>query len=121
VTPYVRPATGATLTPLGWTADRDAACDTAPSSQVAHAAPNTSEMYLGVNVSGLQKGLEFNISISGPGSYSTTTTGTSSGPSATCFTVPVAFRGGDGRYYVVLSVDPPGSATKYAAIAVGVQ
>jgi putative serine protease PepD len=121
VTPYVTPATGVTLTPLGWTANKDDACDTAPSQQVGHADGGTSEMYLGVNVTGLQKGLQFNVSISGPADYSTTTSGTSSGPSAACFTVPVNFLAGDGRYYVVLSVDPSGSTTKYAAVAVGGQ
>ncbi|MDT4917756.1 MAG: putative serine protease PepD [Pseudonocardiales bacterium] len=119
VTPYVTPATGVTITPLGWTANKDDACGTDPSQQVAHAAGGTFEMYLGVRVAGLQKGLEFNVSISGPAGYSSDTTGTSSGTASACFTVPVIFRNGDGRYYVQLSVDPPGSSTEYAAIAVG--
>jgi putative serine protease PepD len=119
VTPYVTPASGVTITPLDWTEERADACDTDPNPYVAHTAADTTEMFVGVRLAGLAKGLTFNISIRGPVGSSTDLTATSDGPEEGCYTVPVAFDKGNGRYVVVFSVDPPGTSTQYAAIVVG--
>lgn len=121
VTPYVTPARGVRLTPVGWSGSRTTACSATVGAAGAHAPSGAAEAYLGVAVSGLQRGLQFNVAIRGPAGYLSTTEGTSSGTAPACFTVPVLFQNGDGRYYVTLSVDPPGAATKYADIAVGVR
>lgn len=122
VTPYVTPATGVTITPLGWSADKDTACSTSPNTGAVTNAPGgTFEAYLGVQIAGLQKGLQFNAQINGPAAYQKVITGVSSGPETACFYVPVVFGNGDGRYYVDLSVDPPGNSTKEVVISVGDQ
>jgi putative serine protease PepD len=119
VTPYVTPASGVTITPLDWTETRDAACASDPNPYVAHTGADTTEMYVGVQISGLAKGLTLNISINGPVGSSTDLTATSDGPDQGCYSVPVSFDKGNGRYVVVFSVDPPGTSTQYAAIVVG--
>jgi putative serine protease PepD len=119
VTPYVKPAVGATLQPLGWNSSERQACSGGARAVGATAATGTSESYLAVEVAGLAKGLPFNAQINGPAGYQKVVTGSSSGTTQSCFTVPVVFGNGDGHYTVLLSVDPPGNATRVADITVG--